>query len=60
MALHSFELPSPVDYHLVRGGIPLLMRLRYIVKGALPLKIKALVPGIWAKGCLFDGCVSVI
>ena len=37
-----------------------MMRLGYTVKGALLLKIKELVPGIWAKGCVFDDCVSVI
>ena len=55
-----------MDYHLESGGMALhdtvgvnstteTTKLNY-----LKLKINAQVPGIWAKGCVFDDCVRVI
>ena len=44
-----------VDYHLEIG------RMSLNIKGAQLLKIMSQVPGIWwAKGCVFDDCVSII
>ena len=40
--------------------MPLHMRQGYTVRMVKLLKIKAKVPSIWAKGCMFDDCVCYL
>ena len=60
--LRCLGLPSLdlVDFHLEGDRMPLhdVVGVNY-QKSAL-LKIKAQVPGIWAKGCVLCDCVGVI
>ena len=39
-----------------RNGCRYLIRIWYTVKRAQLQTIKALVPSIWVKGCMFDNC----
>ena len=61
MALRFFGPPSLalMDYHLARGWMPLREAVEVNCKSSQLLQVKMQVPGIWAKGCLFDDCVSL-
>ena len=62
MALHSFGPPSRtlVDYHMGWGGMPLHDEVGLNCKRGAPTENQGKVPVVWAKGCEFDVCMSVI
>ena len=45
---------------ITRCGVTVYPMCGETVKGAQQLKIKVQKPGVWAMGCVFGDCVSVI